>query len=50
VNEDAKLAAVFGEAAGDVGAQTLLDVQQDLVVAGFITDEQQPQPVFPSSP
>ena len=46
VDHDAELAAVLGEAARDVGAQALLDVQQDLVVAGFVADQQQAQAVF----
>ncbi len=34
-----------GEAPRDVGAQALLDVVQDLVVAGFVADQQQAQAV-----
>ncbi len=45
VNQDAELAAVFGEAPRDIGAQPLLDVEQDLIVARFVADQQQPQAV-----
>ena len=45
VDQDAELAAVLGEAPRDVGAQALLDVEQDLVVAGFVADQQQAQAV-----
>src|ERR1700676_2450115 len=45
VNLDAELAAVFAEAPRDVRTQALLDVQQDLVVARFIADQQQAQTV-----
>ena len=45
MRDDAKLAAVLGEALGDVDAHAFLDVVEDLLVAGFIADEQQPQAV-----
>ena len=45
VDRDAELVAVLGEAARDVGAQAFLDVVQDLVVAGFVADQQQAQAV-----
>lgn len=38
--------AVFGEASRDVRTQALLDVEQDLVVARLIANEQQAQAVF----
>ena len=43
--DDAELAAVLGEAARDVGAQALLDVVQDLIVARLVADQQQAQAV-----
>ena len=39
--DDAKLAAILGEALGDVDQQALLDVVQDLLIAGFVADQQQ---------
>ena len=45
VGDDAELAAVLGEALGDVDTHSLLDVMKDFLVAGLVADEQQPQPV-----
>ena len=49
VDHDAELVAVLGEASRDVDAHALLDVVQDLLVAGFVADQQQPQPVVRST-
>ena len=46
MDQDAETAAIGGEAPGNLGSQTLLDVVQDLVVTGLIADQQQPQPVL----
>src|SRR5262245_179448 len=45
MGDDAKLPAIPGEALGDVDPHSLLDVVKDLLVAGFVADEQQPQSV-----
>ncbi|HZC16903.1 MAG TPA: NAD-dependent epimerase/dehydratase family protein, partial [Caulobacteraceae bacterium] len=45
VDGDAELVAILGEATGDVDQHALLDVVQDLLIAGLIADEQQPEPV-----
>src|SRR6266852_2861475 len=45
VDRDAELVAVLGEAAGDVDPHALLDVVEDLLVAGLVADEQEAQPV-----
>ena len=42
VDDDSKLAAVLGEATGDIDQHALLDVMQDLLVAALVADEQQP--------
>ncbi len=42
---DAELVAIPGEAARDVDAHALSDVVKDLLVAAFVTDEQEPQAV-----
>ena len=47
VDGDAELVAILGEALGDLDAHALLDVVQDLLIAGFVADEQQPQAVVP---
>jgi hypothetical protein len=46
VNLDAELAAIVTEAACHIRAQPLFDIHEDLVVAGFVADEQKPQPVI----
>ncbi len=43
VDGDAQFVAIAGELLGDFDAHTLLDVVQDLLVAGFITDQKQAQ-------
>ena len=45
MDRDAELVAVLGEAARDVDPHALLDVVEDLLVAGFVADQQQPQAV-----
>ncbi len=40
---DAELVAVLGELLGHLDAHALLDVVQDLLVAGLVADQQQPQ-------
>src|SRR5579883_1420236 len=45
MNGDAQLPAIAGEFACDVDAGSLLDVIQDLLNAGFVADEQQPQAI-----
>ena len=50
VDGDAELVAVLGEAARHVDQHALLDVVQDLLVAGFVADQQQAQPVVASAP
>src|SRR6516165_1402872 len=40
---DAELPAVRAEAARDVDAHALLDVVEDLLIAGLVADQQQPQ-------
>ncbi len=42
VNLDAEFVAVLGEALGHVDQHALLDVVQDLLVAGFVADHEQP--------
>ena len=45
VDLDPQLVAVAGEALRHLDAHALLDVVQDLLVAAFVPDKQQPQPV-----
>src|SRR5262249_59053016 len=45
VDRDPGLVAILGEAWGDVDAYAFLDVVQDLLIAGLIADEQEPQAV-----
>src|SRR5215813_14121733 len=45
VDDDAELVTVLGEAPGHVDAHALLDVVQDLLIAGLVTDQQQAQPI-----
>src|SRR5579871_4679369 len=45
VDRDAEIVAVAGEPARDVDPHPLLDIVQDLLVAGLVADEQQPQTV-----
>ena len=45
VDGDAELVAILGEALGDVDQHALLDVVQDLLVAGLVADQQQAQAV-----
>ena len=45
VDGDPELVAILGEALGDVDQHALLDVVQDLLVAGLVADEQQAQAV-----
>ena len=42
---DAELAAVAAEFLGDLDPHALLDVVQDLLVARFVADEEQPQAI-----
>ena len=46
VDGDAELVAVLGELLGDLDAHALLDVVQDLLVAGLVADQQQAQAAF----
>lgn len=41
VNDQSELVAIFGELARPLNRGALLDIFQDLLVAGFITDDQQ---------
>src|SRR5215471_13117178 len=45
MDHDAELVAVLREAARDVDAHSLFDVIKDLLVAGFVADEQESQAV-----
>src|SRR5205085_1488893 len=45
VNRDAELVAVLCETPRDIDPHALLDVVQDLLIAGFVADQQQPQAV-----
>ena len=45
VDGDAEFVAVLGEAAGDVDPHALLDVVQDLLIAGLVADQKEPQAV-----
>src|SRR3954454_13266003 len=45
VSDDAKLAAILGESFGNVDEHAFLDVVKDLLVAGFVADQQEPQAV-----
>src|SRR6266852_6033442 len=45
VDRDAELVAILGEAARDIDPHALLDVVEDLLVAGLVADEQEAQPV-----
>ena len=45
VDGDAELVAVLGEAPRHVDAHALPDVVQDLLIAAFVADQQQPQAV-----
>src|SRR5207248_5961458 len=47
VNGDAEVVTVLGEAAGELDPHALLDVVQNLLIAGFVADEQQAQAVVP---
>src|SRR6266851_6928763 len=44
VNQDADVAAILGEAAGAIDADTFFDVLQNLRVAGFVADHEQAEP------
>ena len=46
VDDDAELVAVFGEAAGKIHPHALLDVDQDLLIAGFVADQEQTQAII----
>src|SRR5579872_4163684 len=45
MNDNAEVVAVAGEAARHVDAHALLDVMQDLLDAGLVTDEEQAQAI-----
>ena len=45
VDLDAELVAILGELLGHVDQHALLDVVQDLLVAGLVADDEQPQPL-----
>src|SRR3954451_19078500 len=45
VGDDAKLAAILGESFGNVDEHAFLDVVKDLLVAGFVADQQEPQAI-----
>ena len=45
VDDDAELVAVLGEAARHVDPHALLDVVQDLLIAGLVADQQQAQAI-----
>ena len=42
VDDDAEIVAILGEAASDVDPHALLDVVKNLLIAGFVPDQQQP--------
>src|SRR5581483_7337903 len=42
---DTQFMAILGEAAGDVDAHALADVMQNLLIAAFVADQQQPQAI-----
>src|SRR5215469_3175863 len=44
---DSQFAAVLGELSGELEADSFLDIVQDLLIAGFVAHEQQPQAVIP---
>src|SRR5262245_1368374 len=46
MDDDAKFVAIFGEAAGDVDSHALLDIVQDLLIAGLVSDKQQAQAII----
>jgi len=43
MNDDAEVVAILGEAAREFDAHALLDVEQDLLIAGLVADQQQAQ-------
>src|SRR5215470_10045905 len=45
VDRDPELVAILGKASRDVDPHPLLDVVENLLIAGFIADKKQPQPV-----
>ena len=50
VDDQAQLVAILGELAGALDGRALLDVLQDLLIAGFIADDQAAGSPLPSSP
>jgi hypothetical protein len=49
VDGDAEIAAVFGELAGPVDPDTFLDVDENLLVPGLVSDEQEAQAIVPQA-
>src|SRR6266404_8075411 len=45
VDDNTELVAILGKPLRDVDAHALLDVVEDLLITGFVPDEEKPQPV-----
>ena len=46
MDDDPERVAILGKPLRDVDPHALLDVVKDLLIAGFVPDEEKPQPVI----
>src|SRR5262245_12133455 len=45
VDSDAELVAILGEPPGYIYSHALLDIMQDLLIAGLVSNQEKPQPI-----
>ena len=46
MDRDVQFTAVLGESAGNIRANPLFDIEQDLIIAGLVADQEQAKPII----